>query len=58
VARRLALERGRGSPKGYCDRLFGGPLQLFGPWALLRSVPRPRGVRFVVCGVFVYFHYF
>jgi hypothetical protein len=58
VARRLALERGGGSPEGYHDRLFGGPLRIFGLWALLRSGPRPRGVRFVVCGVFVYFHYF
>jgi hypothetical protein len=50
----LALERGGGSPEGHRGWLFGGPLQLFGPWTLLGFGPRPRGVCFVVYGFVVF----
>jgi hypothetical protein len=50
VARHLAHERGGDLPEGYHDRPFGGPLWLFGSWALLCFGSRPRGVCFVVCG--------
>jgi hypothetical protein len=52
VTRRLALVRGGDLPKGYRGRPFGGPLRLFGPWALPCFGPRSRRVWFV--GLFVY----
>jgi hypothetical protein len=53
AAQRWALKRDGDSPEGYCDRPFGGPLRLLGPWALLCFGPRPREAFFVVCGLFV-----
>jgi hypothetical protein len=44
VVRRLALERGGGTPEGYRGWLLGGPLRRFGPWACLCPGPRPRKV--------------
>jgi hypothetical protein len=35
MARRLPLERGRGSLEGRRGQLFVGPLRFFGPWAFL-----------------------
>jgi hypothetical protein len=56
VARRPVLERDGDSLEGYHGRPFGGPLRLFGPWALLCSGPRPRGACFVIRG-FVCLHF-
>jgi hypothetical protein len=47
--RRLALERGGGSPEGYCGRLFGGLLWLF--WAVGPSLLWAATMRSVFCGV-------
>jgi hypothetical protein len=58
VVRRLALERDGSSPEGYRGWLLGGPLRLFGPWALLRPGPRLRRMRFTVlwfCTHFIIF---
>jgi hypothetical protein len=57
VVRRLALERGRGSPEGCCGRKFGGPGLLgCGPFSALGRDHTECVLWFV--GVFVYFYYF
>jgi hypothetical protein len=44
VVRRLVLERGRSSPEGCRGWLLDGSMRLSGPWALLRTGLRLRGV--------------
>jgi hypothetical protein len=57
VVRRLALERGGGSPEGCRGWLLDGPLMVF--WVVGSALGRDHagcGLQFL--GVFVYLYYF